>query len=683
MRRYKPSDLIYYEISNGEDIDIVKANELVRDNPKKIVIILIDNTKQINEDILKKLDSNVRIRIQGPYDLDRIKAQQNVGFVNEKQNITTSAKKYYAFSVVYTRNEVINILREIRKIESGMDINFSDIQKLYYLCDKIKKNITYDPLVDDKPDSETRSLRGLLTKKTVCAGYSVILKEFLDRQNINSYFLAGNGHAWNIVEIEGKYYPIDLTTENRLYMTGNLRVNDYFGQADEEFKSTHIADPKDPHCHLMSQLSSLDKGFVKYLAASVIKEEKYMRTAIAGKRINGEKFIITQIGNSIINGNVYYTYHYREFNDKYSRVAATPLILTSKLNLCELVNSIDFKNDNNINCSEKFIMDKLFSKENIRDSLRKGSTYIGDAKAYQGMNGPIENLEKKDEDLYNFPIKYKYITREDNTSILIEIDDCCIRSRDNTYIRYNIYDSDNYNIPLRKRIVYSEMDLLRDKELMYKLFEEKNISEAMNSYNGYLGKVNDNGEINHETAFDLFNPNKRITISGYNSNMNNSIVIPSFEKMEEYYKKYKLPEKEYNSLDEVQVLERGTERKVEDKLVSINAYISLLWQDAVGNGLEAFNPQNKEIFDEIKNKIIEDINNNNFVNTIELYRYFKNDEDKKNIILNLFSKAGKTRVLTEYFYKSVKPDGIINGEPVALFSEDYAKSLDEETSKRR
>lgn len=681
MRRYKPSDLIYYETFKNKDINIYEINRLVRENPKKIVVVLIENTTQINEDILNELDPNVRIRIQGPYDLERMEKQKNVNFTDENDVVITSAKKYYAFSVVYTRNEVINILKEIEKIEEGMNVNFSDIQKLYYLCDKIKKSITYDPLVDEKPDAETRSLRGLLSKKTVCAGYAVILKEFLDRQGINSYFLAGNGHAWNVVEIEGKYYPIDLTTENRLYRTGNLRVNDYFGQNDVNFQNNHIPADNDPHKYLMDELSSLDKGFVKYLASSVIKEENYIRTSFGGERINGDKFMLTQIGNSIIGNQVYYTYYFREMNDKYTRIASNPLILTSKVNLCEYVNNVDFGIDNEY--SEEFMIKKLLSRENIRDSLRKGSTYIGEIKSYKGTRGQIEKFYKEDKDVYNFPIKYKYITREDNTSILIEIDDYCLRSKDNAYIRYNIYNVSSPNFVVRKRIAYSEMDLLKDKELMYRLFEEKNIEESMKNYNGYLGRVNEEGKIIHTTNFDLFNKDKRVTISGYDKNIKNMVVIPSFEKMKEYYKKYILPDKEYNSLDEVEVLERGNGKKVEDKWTRMNAYISLLWQDAVGNGLEAFNDENREIFNEIKNKIIKDIKENNFINTVELYRSFKDDETKKNIILNLFSMAGKTRIITEYFYKSVKPEGIINGEPVALFSEEFARSLDEESAKRR
>lgn len=34
----------------------------------------------------------------------------------------------------------------------------------------------YDPKHEQKLSSETRSLRGLITKNTVCAGYAMILK---------------------------------------------------------------------------------------------------------------------------------------------------------------------------------------------------------------------------------------------------------------------------------------------------------------------------------------------------------------------------------------------------------------------------------------------------------------------------------------------------------------------------
>ena len=50
----------------------------------------------------------------------------------------------------------------------------------------------YEPKSERMSDSSVRSLRGLISKNTVCAGYALILKEFMDRSNIKCEYVEGH-----------------------------------------------------------------------------------------------------------------------------------------------------------------------------------------------------------------------------------------------------------------------------------------------------------------------------------------------------------------------------------------------------------------------------------------------------------------------------------------------------------
>jgi len=79
----------------------------------------------------------------------------------------------------------------------------------------------------------------------VCEGIAKAFKYLADRVNLKSIVVIGtsnahgneNGHAWNIVEIDGLYYHLDVTFDTTI-ADGSLRY-DYFNLSDEEIKTNH------------------------------------------------------------------------------------------------------------------------------------------------------------------------------------------------------------------------------------------------------------------------------------------------------------------------------------------------------------------------------------------------------------------------------------------------------------
>ncbi len=165
---------------------IAKINALKSQNPRQKILIEIPNTKGISSQLLNTLNQDISIRIAGAYDKERVDRLGNDQYENGETG------EYYTSAVIYTRNEAVKIVSEMEEIEKGLDgQDTGQLEKLVYIYGKLKAGIMYDPKFETKLSKDIRSLRGLITKQTVCAGYSVILKELLDRQGIECYYVSG------------------------------------------------------------------------------------------------------------------------------------------------------------------------------------------------------------------------------------------------------------------------------------------------------------------------------------------------------------------------------------------------------------------------------------------------------------------------------------------------------------
>lgn len=165
---------------------INQINAIKTQNPQQKILVEIPNTRGISSELLKTLNQDISIRIAGAYDKERVSRLGNVRYSNGETG------EYYTSAVIYSRNEAVKIVSEMESIEKGIEgQNADELEKLVYIYGKLKAGIMYDPKFENKPSRDTRSLRGLLTKQTVCAGYSVILKELLDRQGIECHYVSG------------------------------------------------------------------------------------------------------------------------------------------------------------------------------------------------------------------------------------------------------------------------------------------------------------------------------------------------------------------------------------------------------------------------------------------------------------------------------------------------------------
>ena len=110
----------------------------------------------------------------------------------------------------------------------------SDYQREQYIHDALAERVEYD--INSNMNQSAYS--GLVTSRTVCAGYARAFQYLMQQLGIPCYYCtgyAGEDHAWNIVRLEGEYYNVDVTWDDTAQLT-----HDYFNRTDAEFAPTHI-----------------------------------------------------------------------------------------------------------------------------------------------------------------------------------------------------------------------------------------------------------------------------------------------------------------------------------------------------------------------------------------------------------------------------------------------------------
>lgn len=136
------------------------------------------------------------------------------------------------------------------------DADDSDYQKSLCYHDAVIDAINYSYDKNGYPSSEdwAHSILGVFLagsgniKGAVCEGYSKAFQLLLNLADVNNVYVTGvgatasgtEGHAWNLVQIDGNYYYFDLTWDDQP-KNGRGRTYDYFCKSSEDFAASHLA----------------------------------------------------------------------------------------------------------------------------------------------------------------------------------------------------------------------------------------------------------------------------------------------------------------------------------------------------------------------------------------------------------------------------------------------------------
>ena len=143
------------------------------------------------------------------------------------RNVSNSEQLRWAIQNGYKPNcvasspaeSVFNKAKEV--LRSIVSDDMDDVTKLRAIYEWLALNVQYDNYAAEalRTDSEIKAseydawyAEGVFNnKKAVCEGYAKALIIMAGLEGIPAIFVTGNGHAWNRVLLDGKWYVVDAT----------------------------------------------------------------------------------------------------------------------------------------------------------------------------------------------------------------------------------------------------------------------------------------------------------------------------------------------------------------------------------------------------------------------------------------------------------------------------------------
>lgn len=174
---------------------------------------------------------------------------ENLQHINNIQVISIPPKKMYPFINSSLSNFIIQnfsgtknvgffntyTLAYANKVVSNVTNNsMSDIQKAKALHDWLCNAVDYD--FENTKDAKNHvDYSAFLYSTTVCEGYARAYQHLMQAANIESYYLSGPNHAWNMIKLGNHYFHVDTTWDDGTG-TGNYNYG-YFLLSNNEIKA--------------------------------------------------------------------------------------------------------------------------------------------------------------------------------------------------------------------------------------------------------------------------------------------------------------------------------------------------------------------------------------------------------------------------------------------------------------
>lgn len=168
---------------------------------------------------------------------------------NEILYLTFSGK--YTYTLEETRTLQFSIDQYVGRCLSGISKNASDYDKVKYIYEYIIEHTDY---VLDSPDNQN-ILSVFLNGESVCQGYAKAAQYLLEQLDIPCTMVvgkveSGEGHAWNLVQIDGAYYYMDPTWGDASYRLDGQPMQgasmpisyEFLNITTEQLQATHIID---------------------------------------------------------------------------------------------------------------------------------------------------------------------------------------------------------------------------------------------------------------------------------------------------------------------------------------------------------------------------------------------------------------------------------------------------------
>lgn len=215
---------LYSGLKNFDDVIRIKRGTVSSDEICDLIVMCVTSSPEIDY-----LDPNYSVTVDAE------------GFVTEV-DVT------YTLTPDEVRDRKILYQWRLKDICMGIGSDQSDYEKFRLIHDRIIGSCKYD---EETPDSYTAY--GCLVKgSAVCEGYSKALMLACAEVGIECLPVVGQGidddgaaqgHIWNKVKLDGKWYNTDLTWDDPIFHGAEDYIRyDFFAVTDELNDKNHIAD---------------------------------------------------------------------------------------------------------------------------------------------------------------------------------------------------------------------------------------------------------------------------------------------------------------------------------------------------------------------------------------------------------------------------------------------------------
>lgn len=181
---------------------------------------------------------------------------QQVGTVGDSyKKVTITIKRtinYYAVQaylnqtpIPETEERAKQLYKTIKSIlDSQITEDMTDYEKELALHDYLITHCKYSTDTTQSPDSDIyRAYGALVNQDAVCNGYAEALHLLFMCAGIRSEFVIGTAdgvdHAWNLVQLDEKWYHIDATWDDPIPDQGEETIHPYFNVTDEIMAESH------------------------------------------------------------------------------------------------------------------------------------------------------------------------------------------------------------------------------------------------------------------------------------------------------------------------------------------------------------------------------------------------------------------------------------------------------------
>lgn len=151
------------------------------------------------------------------YTEDNICVHVNLNFNETANNIEESKAKFEERA-----NAIIDVASALE----------NDYEKEKYVYKVLMDCVEYD----ENAELHQSPYSALVYGKSVCAGYARAFQYIMLELGVPTYYCTGEsqGHAWNIVKLDGGYYNVDVSR-------GDTKSSPerYFNRTDEDLRGTH------------------------------------------------------------------------------------------------------------------------------------------------------------------------------------------------------------------------------------------------------------------------------------------------------------------------------------------------------------------------------------------------------------------------------------------------------------